>query len=107
MQATQGNAWDRLTADLAELAGKDHREAPANMFALSVEHMHPASPPCWPRRLTRVYSHETREFIDQDRTIGALVRSLHKSGSRLFGAKALAARFEVSVTVIDRLIEFA
>jgi hypothetical protein len=107
MQATQGNAWDRLTADLAALAGKDHRKRPADSFVLADEHTHAASPPCWPRRLRQVYSHDTRELIALERAIGAEARATHVRSSRTFGTAALAKRYYVPLETMRAVLERA
>lgn len=96
MQSTVGNAWDRLTADLAALAGQSHLDAPADMFALPVEHTHPASPPCWPVAARRTYDAERRAFAALCRRIGAQVKAAFVKGSRTDGVAALAKRFEIS-----------
>ena len=96
MQSVAGSAWDRLTSDLASLAGQSHIEAPASMFALSVEHSHPASPPCWPVAKRRVYDEERRVFMALCRRIGTQVKAAFVRGSRTAGVAALAARYELS-----------
>lgn len=97
MQSTIGNSWNRLTADLAALAGQSHRERPADMFALSVEHTHPASPPCWPVSKTHRYDADRREFAAVVRRIGVQAKAIFAKGSRTAGVAALAARFGVTL----------
>jgi hypothetical protein len=107
MQSTQGSAWDRLTVDLASLAGANHRERQAEPFELADEHMHPASPPCWPRKQRHIYSADTRELLALERTIGAEVRATYVRRSPEFGVAALARRFDVAVSMIAVLLDGA
>jgi len=104
MQSTTGTAWDRLAFDLSALAGSSHTTPPADSFVLAVEHRHPSVAAQWPRRLTYVHSHESREMREHERDIGASVRAIYQPRSQQFGARALARRYDVSVGVIEMLI---
>jgi hypothetical protein len=105
MQSTQGTVWDRLTADLASLAGSDHCVTPADMFALPVEHSHPASPPCWPTAKRRVYDEERRVFVALCRCIGTLAKATFVRGSRTAGMAALSKRFDLSQDRLRAVLE--
>lgn len=105
MQSTQGMAWDRLTTDLASLAGQDHRERPADMFALAVEHAHPASPACWPCAARHVFNDERRRFMALVRRIGADAHRIYVKGSRTHGVAQLAARYAVTLRTMREVLE--